>query len=201
MSGKRGRSGGPRPGQGRPRKPAISKPQKPPKLPWRKIQEAAGAGAEEPEIVRGLEISEASLQNQVTLARFRDVIAVGRARFLLELRRTIKARGLRTNKGAGSVNALALQARNYLDFDKLLPSQEAEPDLGTARQRLKDLIVRAAEARSEIEGKRVTPLELLDREARAVDNPPPLPKQKGPEDPRGETLRHGRALSRGRKAP
>lgn len=170
-------------------------------MPWKKIQEAAASGAEEVEIVRGLEISEVSLQNQVTLARFRDVIAVGRARFLLELRRTIKARGLRTNKGAGSVNALALQARNYLDFDKLLPSQETEPDLGTSRQRLKDLLVRAAESRSEIEGKRVTPLELLDREARAVEKPGPPPIQKAPEDPRGETLRLGRALRRGRKAP
>jgi len=201
MSGKKGRSGGLRPGgeKGRPRKPARER--KPASLPWKKIQEAAASGAEEPEIVRGLEISEASLQNQVTLARFRDVIAVGRARFLLELRRTIKARGLRTNKGAGSVNALALQARNYLDFDKLLPSQETEPDLGTSRQRLKDLLVRAAESRSEIEGKRVTPLELLDREARAVEKPGPQPNQKPPEDPRGETLRHGRALRRGRKAP
>ena len=170
-------------------------------LPWQKVQEAAEAGAEEAEIIRGLEIAEASLQDQATLARFRDVIAVGRARYLLELRKTIKARGLRTRKGAGSVNALALQARNQLDWDKLLPSQETEPDLGTARQRLKDLLVRAAAARSEIEGKRVTPLDLLDRESRAVEKPGPQPNQKSSEDPRGETLRLGRALRRGRKAP
>jgi hypothetical protein len=173
MAGKKGRSGGPR-GGGRP--PKRNRKRKPPRkppaargLPWERIREASEAGAEETEIVRALEISESALGDQATLTRFRDVLAVGHARYLLELRKTIKKRGLRTTKSAGSVNALSLQARNQLDWDKLLPVQETEPDLGTARQRLKDLLVRLAESRSEIEGKRVTPLALLDREARAVE--------------------------------
>lgn len=170
MAGTKGHSGGLRPGgeRGRPRK-HPPKPAPAPRLPWNLIREAAEAGADESEIVRALEISESALEDQVALARFRDVLAVGRARYLLELRKTIKMRGIRTTKSAGSVNALSLQARNHLDWDKQLPAQEVEPDLGTARQRLKDLLVKLAESRSEIEGKRVTPLALLQREAHAVE--------------------------------
>jgi hypothetical protein len=82
---------------------------------------------------------------------------------------SIKDRGNRTRRGAGSVNALALQARNYLDFDKQIPAQETEPDLGTARQRLEDLGEKMAGAASEREGKTVTLAMLLEREVRAID--------------------------------
>jgi hypothetical protein len=159
------------------------------------VREAAEAGAEETEIIRALEIPESALEDQVVLTRFRDSIAVGHARFLLELRQAIRRRGLRTPKGAGSVNALALQARNHLDWDKLLPAQETEPDLGTARQRLKDLLARLAESRSEIEGRNVSMLELLEREAKTVEpSRDREPAPRGSEDPKAEGLRLGRAL-------
>jgi hypothetical protein len=131
------------------------------------VRAAAIAGAVEEEILRGLQISEAALADPATLTRFRDEIAQGHARYKLELRVAIKKRSLRTSENAGSVNALALQARNILDWDKQLPAQEAQPDLGTARQRLRDLFVKLAEARSELEGRKVTAAELLHREAQS----------------------------------
>jgi len=158
--------GGVRPGAGRPR----TKPKPTPALPWARIREAAEAGAEEPEIVRALEISEFALAEPANLTRFREEIARGHALLKLELRKTIRRRGQRTSKGAGSVNALALQARNILEWDKQLPSQEQEPDLGTARQRLRDLFAKLAQARTEIEGRPVTALELLHRESE-MDRP------------------------------
>lgn len=136
-------------------------------IPWAKVREAAEAGALEAEIVKGLGLSEFALEDSATLTRFRDEVTRGHARYKLDLRREIKRRGEKTRRGAGSVNALSLQARNHLDWDKMIPTQEVEPDLGTARQRLRDLFVKAAAARSEIEGKPITPLELLLREAQA----------------------------------
>lgn len=163
-AGSKGTHGGSR-GGGRPRK-------HPPKLPWRRITRNAKAGATEEEIVRGLQLNVQALNDPVTLTKFRDVIASGHAAYRLHLRQAIKLRGLRTHEGAGSVNALALQARNVLDWDSQIPAQETEPDLGTARQRLRDLIVRLAESRSQIEGRPVTPLELLSREAQADPEAP-----------------------------
>lgn len=165
MPGAKGRSGGKR-GGGRPRKaPQASLPPKP--VPWERVRAAAEAGATETEIVRALEIADEALSDPVVLARFRDELARGHARYAIELRQTIRRRGQRTTETAGSVNALSLQARNILDWDKQLPAQETEPDLGTARQRLRDLFVKLAENRSEIEGKAVTVLQLLHREAHA----------------------------------
>jgi len=165
MAGTKGRGGGKRPGAGRPRsRPAPApKPSRP--IPWAAVREAATAGATEQEIVRAFEIPDAALSAPAILTRFRDEIARGHARQAVDLRTEIQRRGRRTTRGAGSVNALSLQARNILDWDKQLPAQETEPDLGTARQRLKDLFVKLAQARSEIEGKKVTVLELLHREA------------------------------------
>ena len=171
MAGKRKASGGPRTGAGRPPKklkaaPPAPKPAPPP-IDWRSVSEAAEAGADETEIIRALGISELALEDPANLTRFRDDIARGHARYKLELRKIIKARGQKTTRSAGSVNALALQARNLLDWDKQIPTQEVEPDLGTARQRLRDLFVKLALARSEVEGRTVTALELLHREAQA----------------------------------
>lgn len=162
--------GGARQGAGRPRKhPAKPRPRY--KLPLAAIRAAAEAGATESEIVRAHRIPDEALSDPAMLTQFRDELSDGHARYALELRKSIKRRGLRTTKGAGSVNALALQARNILDWDKQLPAQETEPDLGTARQRLRDLLVRLAENRSEIEGRKVTVLELLHREAMADEKP------------------------------
>jgi hypothetical protein len=158
--------GGRRAGSGRPRsKPAP--PPRLPELPWAQIKAAAEDGAEEGDVIRDLRISEAQLADPVVLARFRDVVAAGNGRYRIDLRATIKRRGQKTTKAAGSVNALALQARNKLDWDKTIPTQEVAPDLGTARQRLRDLLVKLAQSRSEMEGKPVTVLELLHREAQA----------------------------------
>ncbi len=51
-------------------------------------------------------------------------------------------RSTRSRANSKSVNALSLRARNYLDWDKLPAAQKVEPDLGTARRRLKDLLVK-----------------------------------------------------------
>lgn len=115
--------------------------------------------------MRALVIVDAALEDPAQLARFREEISIGHARYQLELREQIKRRGNRSTRNAGSVNALALQARNILDWDRQIPAQEPEPDLGTARQRLRDLFGRLAAARSDIEGKRVDVIELLYREA------------------------------------
>jgi hypothetical protein len=129
------------------------------------VKTAAETDTEEAEVIRALGISELALADPVNLTRFRDELARGHALYKLELRQTIRQRGQRSSKSAGSVNALALQARNILEWDKQLPTQETEPDLGTARQRLRDLFVKLSQSRSEIEGKPVTVLELLHREA------------------------------------
>ncbi len=146
--------GGERAGAGRPAAGEI---------PWKKVQEHAEDGAPEAEIIRGLAIPEAALQDPAVLARFRAAIDAGHGRYKLALRRSINRRGQRTTDKAGSVNALALQARNVLDWDKQLPTQEAEPDLTTARQRLRDILERLAKARTQVEGKPVTLVELLAR--------------------------------------
>jgi hypothetical protein len=167
MAGTKGKGGGRRPGAGRHRK-RPAKP-KPIELPWMMIREAAAAGATEAEILKAYRIEETALGDPPTLARFRTELEGGLARYKIGLRMSIKDRGNRTRRGAGSVNALALQARNYLDFDKQIPAQETEPDLGTARQRLEDLGEKMAGAASEREGKTVTLAMLLEREVRAID--------------------------------
>lgn len=164
VDGRKG-NGGPRPGSGRPRK-------QPRPLPWKAIAEAARDGATEDEIIRGLRLAIEALNDPEQLARFRDELAIGHAHYKLELRKSIRRRGQRTSETAGSVHALALQARNVLDWDSQIPAQETEPDLQTARQRLRDLVVRLAYSRSEVEGRPVTPLELLHREAQSDQEHP-----------------------------
>jgi hypothetical protein len=168
MPGRKGRSGGRRanPG-GRPRKPKAPPASR--ELPWFEIREAAAAGATEVEVVKAFGITEADLADQAALALFRKAMEVGYARFKIELRKTIRERSLRTRRGAGSVNAQALQAREHLGYDSQKPAQETEPDLGTARQRLEDLGEKLAGAASEREGKTVTLAMLLQREVRAVE--------------------------------
>jgi hypothetical protein len=162
--------GGKRPGAGRPRTKPIPPPAAP-RIPWEKIRTAARTGAPEEEIIVGLELPQGALDDPASLLRFREEIAKGHAAYKLELRQMIRSRGLKgrlkDNEVAGSVNALGLQARNILDWDKQIPAQETEPDLGTARERLKVLLSKAAKARSDIEGKIVTVLDLLVREAEA----------------------------------
>lgn len=171
--------GGARAGAGRP--PST----KPPTdagvsaIPWQLVQKHAEAGAPEREITTALGITEAMLQDRPTADRFKITIDRGHAVYKLALRDQIKARGHRTSKGAGSVNALALQARNHLDWDRDIPQQMMAPDLVGARERLRDTLTRLAAARSEIEGKVITPLEVIYREAygSGAENPPSDPKR------------------------
>lgn len=164
MAGRKGRSGGPRPGAGAKRRRAVP-------VPWRRVEAAARVGATEEEIVRGLPLPPGALEDPANLTRFRDALAVGHALYRLDLRTLIKRRGRRTVEQAGSVNALALQARNVLDWDTQVPEKEPDQDLGTARSRLLALVGRLAAARSEIEGRPVTPLEVLFRESHLEDGP------------------------------
>jgi hypothetical protein len=136
-----------------------------PAIDWSAVHAAARTGAPEQTIIKALEIPEAAIADPAVLTRFRQMIARAHAAYELELRGEIRNRGLRTRRNSGSVNALSLQARNVLDWDKQLPAQESEPDLTTARQRLRDLFTRLAENRSQVEGRKVTVLELLHREA------------------------------------
>lgn len=133
------------------------------------IRAAAEAGANETEIIRALGLPDALLADAGVLTKFRAEIVSGHARYAIDLRQQIRRRGLRTSNTSGSVNALALQARNILDWDKLLPAQESEPDIATARQRLRDLFVKLAQSTSEVEGRTVTALELLHREAQRAE--------------------------------
>jgi hypothetical protein len=148
--------GGRRAGAGRPRT-----------INWKAVEKAFDApGATEQTVIKALEIPDVVLENPEILARLRRCADVARAKYELQLRGAIRDRGLHTKRGAGSVNALALQARNLLDWDRQMPTQETQPDLTTARQRLSDLFGRLAEARSEIEGRKVTVEELLHRIAK-----------------------------------
>jgi hypothetical protein len=165
--------GGARPGAGR--KPTAAKLAVPAdEIPWNAVERYALTGAPEREITTALGITEAMLQERPIADRFKATIARGHARYKLELREQIKERGNRTRKGAGSVNALGLQARNHLDWDRDIPQQMMAPDLVGARERLRDTLTRLAEARSDIEGKVVSPLEVVYREAfgTGVENPP-----------------------------
>jgi hypothetical protein len=152
--------GGRRTGAGRPRV-------RPKTLPWQLIRRAAANRATEAEIISALRIPDSALADPAVPARFREEISIAHARHDLELRHSIRRRGLRTTRHAGSVNALAMQARNSLDWDRQVPAEEGEPDLATSRQRLRDMLMRLAEARSEVEGRPVTALELLYRGRRA----------------------------------
>lgn len=164
------RRGGARPGSGRPPAPKG--------LDWAAVRRYAETHAPEAEIRTALEITDAQLGPAET-ERLRNEIAKGHAVYRLKLREEIARRGRKTRSDGtdGSVNALALQARNTLDWDKQVPTQEVPPDLGTARQRLGDLILRLAQHASSVEGRRVSPLEIVHREsqrderAAAADSP------------------------------
>ena len=107
--------GGARPGAGR----------KPGPVPWRAVQRAAESGAPFEEIVAGLEISVDALQDKDIQEQMRAIIDRGNFKFKLRLRRAIKKRGI----DEGSVNSLALMARNTLERDQALAQVQAAPDL------------------------------------------------------------------------
>jgi hypothetical protein len=82
---------------------------------------------------------------------FRVLVDAGNAASKLHLKRLIARRSVTTRRSDGS-------------YDTQIPTQETEPDLGTAKIRAKEILVRLAAARSEIEGRVVTPALLIARE-------------------------------------
>lgn len=134
-------------------------------LPWTLIRQAAEAGTPPNVIIDAYALPLARLELPGVKERFQRTMREGHAVYEIQLRLDIKWRGKYTKRNAGSVNALALQARNILDWDRGLEGQDQAPDLGTARQRLRDLFEKLAKARTDIEGRPVSILELLHREA------------------------------------
>jgi len=176
VAGAKGRSGGPRPnsggarpGAGRPRNPPPKAPAPPKTDPFigvlREAQDYAEAGAEESTILAVLGarhgFDEAKLKAEGRLAVFRRTIAVGleicRADLLLE----IKRRGVRSKKNAGSVNILALRARNLAGWDRQGIEDEQKPDLTGARERLRFLLEKLARNKTAELHREVTPEEVL----------------------------------------
>ena len=78
------------------------------------------------------------------MQRFDVTLARGHARYRLWVRKEIKARGAKTHKGAGSVNLLALLARNLLAFDRA-GGPYTPPDLTGARERVRDVVEKLRE--------------------------------------------------------
>jgi hypothetical protein len=130
-------------------------------IAWARVREAAEVGSTEEDIVAALGISAATLADPDTLARFRAVVTLGNARARLELQAAIAKRGTRTVRGAGSVNALALRARNLLDWDKGLIAQEVAPDTSAAHSRLRQTLERLAAKYSVEFGRSVSAAEVL----------------------------------------
>lgn len=146
-------------------------------MPWGDVQRYAEKGAPEQEIIDAFGISEDQLAQLEISEHFRAALKRGHALYRLRLRERIEIRGNHTHRGAGSVHALALQARNHLDWDREVPRMERPPDLVGARERLRSTLERLAKARSQVEGRTVTPLELVQREAFSggVEPPPEEP--------------------------
>ncbi len=113
-------------------------------------------------------LDEPALVAAGALEKFKRIVEVGHARDRVTLRAEIKSRMLKTRKNAGSVNAMQLCARNKLGWDRQAFGQAEEPDLSTARERLRQTLLKLATQRSQIEGQTVTPCDLLYREAHGV---------------------------------
>jgi hypothetical protein len=131
-------------------------------IDWESVERFANVGAAEDEIVAGLGITEAQLKDPVSQDRLRRLVTLGNAKKDLLLREQIDALGKGVKTGGS--HTVALEARNRLGWDKQQQIQDAPPDLGSAHARLTLTLTRLAEARSAIEGRVVTPAELLVRE-------------------------------------
>lgn len=164
---RRRQHGGARPGAGRPRKPVPPPPPKPD--PFEQLlaeaREYAEAGVEEPTIVAVLtarhSLDEGRLKADGRLTKLRQTIILGhevcRAQLIVETRR----RALKTRKNDGSVNALALRARNLLGWDKQGVQDEPKPDLTGAHERLELELKKLADNRTALFGMPVTELDVL----------------------------------------
>lgn len=164
--------GGLRAGSGRrPDDPAVGRPPAPADddnsgIPWVEIHEAACAGVQEREIITALGLDEQHLRaSPAALDKFRGIVARGHAWCRVNLQVEIDERSRRTHRNAGSVNVLALRARNLLGWDRQRRDVATEPDLTTARERLRARLMKLAEQRSQAEWRPVTPAMILAREA------------------------------------
>lgn len=185
MAGARGKSGGLRKGAGPKRKnqtqPAPAEPSKsnePPKPPepprdengklrtidWNRVTHFARNGVEENTIRLALDLTD-DLFDAATIDRFKKIIARGHALHRADLEVRINQRGKRTVENDGAVNILKMQAKEKLGWEREIPTQEVAPDLGTARSRLGDILLRLAQQTSQVEGRHVSVLEMLQREA------------------------------------
>jgi hypothetical protein len=125
------------------------------------VQEHAENGSPETDIVLAMGITEEQLRDPQVAQRLRDIVTRGNAKKRLLVRARVGARGRKTGKGAGSVNALALEARNLLEWDRQQQTQEEPPDLTSALPRLKLTLERIAAGQSDIQGRMVTAAEVL----------------------------------------
>ena len=168
--------GGARRGAGRPRKPPPPPPRAPEKLAAMldDARKYAEAGVEEPTILAVLGarygFDEAQLKAGGHLTVFRQVVALGLEVCRAELIVQTKQRTLKTKKNDGSVNALALRARNLLGWDRQSLQDEQKPDLSGARERMRFTLEKLARNKSaelgkEVSAERVLLDDLYPREA------------------------------------
>lgn len=166
---KKSTHGGARRGAGRPRKPAPSTAPPTDDARFRALlleaKEYAEAGVEEPTILAVLGakygLDEGRLKAEGRLATFRQTVALGLEVCRAELIVATKRRATRTKKNDGSVNAMALRARNLLGWDRHSVQDEQKPDLTGAKERLRFILEKLARNKSTEMGKPVTPQQVL----------------------------------------
>jgi len=192
MAGAKGRSGlktgGAKPGAGRPRKHPVQLPLPPqprgagaptppaaePKreIEWALVTNYAKNGVSEKDIRLALDITDDLLDNAAA-DRLAKIIKRGHAQHRVDLQVRINERGKETKEGDGSVNILKAQAQEHLGWNREIPTQEVEPDLGTIRSHLETMLLQLARQQSMVEGRYVSVLEILKREADIGTKPEP----------------------------
>lgn len=178
QSGRRRQHGGARAGAGRPRKPVPPAPP-PPSDESRFVallaeaKEYAEAGVEEPTILSVLGakygMDEGRLKADGRLAAFRQAVTLGLEVCRAELIIATKRRATRTKKNDGSVNAMALRARNLLGWDRHSVQDEQKPDLSGARERLRFILEKLARNKATELGREVTAQQVLLEDLYSVE--------------------------------
>jgi len=128
-------------------------------IDWVQVKRFADIGSSEAEIIQGLGITDAQLKDSAVAQRLRAAVTQGTAFKALVLQETIHKVAMGDSKGGA--NTLALEARNRLDWDKQIGTQEQAPDLTSAHARLRLTLERLAKVKSEEEGRDVSPVSVL----------------------------------------